>query len=334
MKMIIDPITAEAEYYSKKLYLSYSALKLMIYSPKAYYERYVLQQKDDSYTDAMAEGQVIHCLLLENGKFDEKFVVSPANLPTGNNKDVVEKVYGWAKENDKLDLNLKSLDEVIIETLKSVDLHQSLKTDKQRVEKMLTEDNVGYFDYLRTKGDRMVIDQETLSKCKEYESVVRSNGKACKLLGLDSFDQDTSLKTYNEFLIQTDMDKYPFGLKGVLDNVTISEKERTVDINDLKTTSKTVAEFGESVEFYRYDIQAAIQKILAWRQFPQYANYKWNFTFHVIDKHQQLYLFKVSDLTMDKWLDNLTIVLKDAEYHYKNKRWGLPRRFDQGEVVL
>ena len=331
---IIDPILAEKEFYSKKLYLSYSALSKMLYAPKLYYEWYVLKQQEDTLGAVATEGKVIHNLLLEDGTFDDKFLVTPGDLPSGKTLEVLNKVYDYAVNNNLEDLNLKSLEHVIIETLKSVNLHQSLKTDVQRIEKVITDQSTAYYNFLMTKGTKTILDAETLAKCKEYESVMRNNNEVSKLFALDTWARPEGLIVVNEQMFKTDIDNSIFGLKGVPDNVVINPVEQTVSINDLKTTVKTVADFHESVEYYRYDIQAAIQHLLIWAKYPEYRHFKWTFTFTVIDKYQQVYPFRVSDATLVKWMDNLNEVLGVAEYHYKNKRWGLPMKYDRGEVIL
>ena len=50
---------------------------------------------------------------------------------------------------------------------------------------------------------------------------------------------------------------FKFGLKGILDNVTV-DKDSKVTINDFKTTSKDLSKFSDTVDFYRYSLQAAV----------------------------------------------------------------------------
>ncbi len=67
---------------------------------------------------------------------------------------------------------------------------------------------------------------------------------------------------YSEHPIQIDLPGYPFGLKGIIDNLVVNETDKTIVINDLKTTGKTVAEFAETVDYYNYWLQAAVYKKL------------------------------------------------------------------------
>jgi hypothetical protein len=99
----------------------------------------VLNQREEKLGAHLIEGKVIHCLLLEPEKFNEKFMVSPLSLPSENSKAVIDKVFQHAKQNMLLDSELKSLDSVIIDILKEANLHQSLKTDEQRVDKIVTD---------------------------------------------------------------------------------------------------------------------------------------------------------------------------------------------------
>ena len=101
-----------------------------------------------------------------------------------------------------------------------------------------------------------------------------------------------------------------FGLKGIIDNVVIDPKNEIVFINDLKTTNKNLQDFPETVEYYRYWMQAVIYKKLVqqtiWekedlnslRQYDVY-DYKFIITFVVVDKFNQVYPFQVSQNTLN-----------------------------------
>jgi hypothetical protein len=328
----INVLALEEEFYSKPFNFSYSGLNRLLYSPKLFYSHYVLQQREEKLDSYLLEGKVIHCLLLDGDNFEKQFVVSPLSLPSDNPKLVVDRVFRYAQETNSLDQDLRSFESVILDILKEINLHQSLKTDEQRVDKMVTDQTVSYFDFLKQKGSKDVIDTEMYNRCLESVQVLRQNPEVVKVLDLYGNSGST---VYSEHQIQIDLPGYPFGLKGIIDNLVVNESNKTIVINDLKTTGKTVAEFAETVDYYNYWLQAAIYKKLVMMNFAVDGTWKVEFNFIVIDKYKQTYVFPVSDETMNKWyLTGLSNALAKAKYHYEKREFSLPYDMVVTKVVL
>jgi hypothetical protein len=318
----INVLALEEEFYSKPFNFSYSGLNRLLYSPKLFYSHYVLQQREEKLDSYLLEGKVIHCLLLDGDNFDRQFVVSPLSLPSDNPKLVVDRVFRHAQETNSLDQDLRSFESLIIDILKEINLHQSLKTDEQRVDKMVTDQTVSYFDFLKKKGNKDVIDTEMYNRCLDSVQILRQNEDVVKAIDLYRNSGGT---VYSEHPLQIDLPGYPFGLKGIVDNLIVNESNKTIVINDLKTTGKTIAEFAETVEYYNYWLQAAIYKKLVIGAFNVDASWKVEFNFIVIDKYKQTYVFPVSDETMNTWyLTGLSNALAKAKYHYEKRYYSLP----------
>jgi hypothetical protein len=328
----INVLALEEEFYSKPFDFSYSGLNRLLFSPKLFYSHYILQQREEKLDSYLLEGKVIHCLLLDGDNFDKQFVISPLSLPSDNPKIVVDKVFRYAQETNSLDQDLRSFEAVILDILKEINLHQSLKTDEQRVDKMVTDQTVSYFDFLKQKGSKDVIDTEMYNRCLESVQILRQNPEVVKVLDLYGNSGST---VYSEHQIQIDLPGYPFGLKGIIDNLVVNESNKTIVINDLKTTGKTVAEFAETVDYYNYWLQAAIYKKLVMMNFAVDGTWKVEFNFIVIDKYKQTYVFPVSDETMNKWyLTGLSNALAKAKYHYEKREFSLPYDMVVTKVVL
>jgi hypothetical protein len=319
---------AEENFYSKKFHFSYSGFNKLLFAPSAFYKHYILNQREDKMEQHLIEGSLLHCLLLEEDKFNEKFVLSPNKLPGDSAKKVLDKVFTRALINGYTELSLEDLSSDTIMVLQEINLHQSLKTDEQRVEKMITEENKSYYDFLRTKGDKLVIDNETLDKVKISVDEVKGNSKAWGLLGIGNPD------TKSEVPLQIDLLNYNFGLKGIVDNIRVAHDEKTIYINDLKTTGKMIQDFPETVEYYKYWLQAAVYVRLARASYPELKDYKIKFHFVVVDKINQCYAFEVSKVTLNKWSDDLDDVLKIAAYHYDSRNYDLPYMYKEGNVIL
>jgi len=334
-----NAVKLEEAFYSKEILLSYSALNLLLYSPRLYYKKYVLQEREERTDAHLIEGKVIHALLLDEANFNENFMMLPGNIPTGNTRTVVDKVFNLKSE-DKLSDRKKE----IIAILKEINLYQSLTDDKKpdksgviisgddkRVSKIISEETESYWDFLKKKGGKDIIDMETLTKCKEAAELLKANTRIANLLKINNTNK--KIKVYNEQkMFCTGLAGLPFGLKGILDNIVVDDIEEIIYINDIKTTGKTIEDFEETVEYYNYWLQAAIYTKLATGLNSK--NYKIKFTFIVIDKYQQVYPFEVSSVTMNAWIVKMEEVLEKAKWHYTNRKFTLPHRFEIETIIL
>lgn len=319
----------EEEFYSKPFYLSYSGLNKLLYSPQFFYKHYILQQREERLDSHLIDGKVIHCMLLNNGSFDELFIVSPSNLPTGNTRLVVDKLYDIVKEGPGL---LQDYTIEIVEILKEIKLHQSLKTDQQRIDKIITDDTKSYFEFLKRKGRKDIIDEETYQRCEASVNILKDNEIVLSLLGLNGEDPKN---VFNEIPLEMKT-HHEFGLKGIIDNAKISYEDKIIYINDLKTSGKTLSEFKESIDYYKYWMQAAIYERLIKDFCKDKIDSSWRiqFTFIVIDRYQQVYAFPVSKGTMESWQEQLESKIEEARWHYTNRSYTLPYEFLKQQIYL
>jgi hypothetical protein len=325
-------------FYQRKFYFSYSGLNKLLFSPAAFYNHYVLNQREDSKDAHLVGGSVLHCLLFEPENYDEKFTSMPGKFPTDSQRKIIDNIFKYHMSLGNNSLLLEDYSQDILTQLLTANLYQTLKTDAQRLEKILTEENKEYFEFLKLSLEKTVVDQPTLDGCKVAVEVLKSNKDIRALLQLDRTEEDDHIEVYNELLIQMDHDQLPFGLHGFLDNVVIDRESKTIFVNDLKTTGKSIQDFPESVEYYKYWIQAVIYLVLAAEKFLKDMpdRHEWNIqvTFIVIDKYNLVYPFQVSEESMSQWKKDFREVLKVAQWHYENKRFDLPYDLAVGNVKL
>ena len=358
INMIQAPKTKEElerEFYSKPFNLSYSGLNKLLYSPKMFYNHYILKQREDRTDMHLVDGKVIHCLLLNDGSFDEEFILMPTTLPTGNSRTVIDKVFEYystyVPETNAdgttavLSPDLADHSAKILEILQSINLHQSLTNDKKapfkkgdekRLEKIITEETISYFEFLKTRGNRTLIDSETLQRCNESVDYLKADSKVCELLGLYKTEME-NIEMVNETLLSSDTAGYEkIGLKGVIDSFQINYDKKVIYVNDLKTTGKTITDFPETIKFYNYNIQASIYLRLIKELYKDIITSEWSvvFNFIVIDKYFQVYCFEVSPQTEIAWDDILGDKLMEAHWHYENNNYTLPYDFAVNRITL
>lgn len=326
------------DFYSKKFYFSYSSLNKLMWNPIVFHQLYVLGIKDEKTEAHLVQGKIIHALLLEPEKIDDMFITSPTNLPTGNTKTVIDVVFNHHTElskNGDERTQLTEFEDAIIDVLKDMNLHQSLKTDQQRIDKIVTPESLNYWQFLKTKGNKTLIDRETLEFCKNAVEIIKANKEVCNLIGCDVSDFDNR-EVKNELKLQIDIPNRVFGIKGIVDNLVIDHDKKILYINDVKTTSKDLKDFPETVEFYSYWMQAVIYCTLVnvfYNHLIQ-QGYEMKFHFVVIDKQYQTYAFPVKEQTLVDWLDRLNKTLDKAEWHYIRRNYDLPYEFANNLVTL
>jgi hypothetical protein len=326
------------QFYNKKFYFSYSSINKLLFSPRAFYSHYVLNQREDSTDAHLVTGRVLHCLLLEEQNYDKHFITMVSKMPGESNKKIVDMIFKYHCTIGNDSLNLDDYSDEIISHLLLINLHQSLKTDEQRLAKVLTEENKDYFIFLKNSQGKTVVDQTTLDGCKESIEVLRHNDSVRALLQLDRSQEDDHITIYNELPLEIDVDYLPFGFKGILDNVVIDSESKTIFINDLKTTGKNLADFPDAVKFYKYWIQAVVYYKMAYYKFvkglPNETDWNIVVTFIVIDKYNQVYPFQVSQESLAIWQHDFEEIEDIVKYHYENKDFTLPYELAMGYVKL
>jgi hypothetical protein len=325
-------------FYKNKFYFSYSGLNKLLYSPGLFYNHYVLNQREDSTDPHLVGGRVLHCLLFEPEKYDDYFISLPGKLPSDNPRKIIDNIFKIHNGYSNNSLTLQDHSQDILTQLLTANLYQNLKTDQQRLDKILTEEHKEYFEFLKNSLDKSIVDQPTLDGCKEQVEVLKNNSDVRTLLQLDKSEEDTHIDTYNELHIKVEHETFAFGFHGILDNVVVDNEAKIIFINDLKTTGKSIQDFPDAVEYYKYWMQAVMYTILVWDKFvkgkPDRHTWKLQVTFIVIDKYNLVYPFQVSDRTLNQWKSDFKHVLHVADWHYENKKYDLPYDLALGNVKL
>lgn len=323
------------DFYKKEFNFSYSSINKLLFSPRMFYNHYVLKQKEDSTDSHLVIGRVLHCLLLEPANFNNQFAVMTSKIPSENNKKIIDNIFRNYLVNQNNTLTLEDYSKDILTHLLTINLHQSLKTDQQRLDKILTDENNEYFEFLKLSLGKTVIDQTILDNCKMSLDVIKANDDVRSLLQLDKIQEDDEIEVYNELIVSMSDKNLPFGFKGVLDNVVVDHNSKTLFINDLKTSGKSIQDFPESVDYYKYWIQGTIYVMLASEKFLK-DKQDWNvqLTFIVIDKYNQVYPYQVSSESLNKWKIDFEKIVTQIRWHYDNKQYDLPYDLALGNVKL
>lgn len=348
MKKFTEPtfsekMKLEEEFFNKDFMMSFSGLSKLLYSPDLFYRHYILNQRDDQRTVNMLEGSLLHCLLLNPEEFDNEFVIATDSVPSDSIKQVLNHCLELYKidmdespESARMVLNEYSND--ILEALESINLYQSLKNDEGRLKKVLTEKNEEYWEHLIAAEGKDVISPDMYDHIKEAVEKIKTNPTVMEKMGFFA-DSMNGITTENELTLVTDKGSGSFGIRGIIDNLVFDPEKKEIRINDLKTTSKSIGVFRDSIEFWNYWLQAAIYYNLVKAIYmcdSKYDGWTITFRFVVVDSYCQTGCIKISDDTMNEWVSRTETVLAKANYHFKVKDFKLPYEFliNDNELTL
>jgi hypothetical protein len=213
------------EFYKNKFYFSYSGINKLLFSPSWFYNHYILKEKEDSVDSHLINGRVIHCLLLNPQDFDDEFIIIPGKMPGTSSRTIIDEIFKIHLESSDDSLTLDKYETAIVDLLEKINLHQKLKTDEARIKKILIPDNISYFEFLKSSQDKTLLDNKTLSYCKNCVDSVKQNESIVQLLQLDRKKEDTHLEVFNEVKVKIEnkiyTDDKSFGVTGILDKVII-----------------------------------------------------------------------------------------------------------------
>lgn len=332
-------INLQTEFYSKPFSFSYSSINTLLYNPVIFFNTYVLKAHEERIQEHLATGKLIHLLMLEPEKFEEKFIeYSFEKLPSKNILNILYTLYKELKLfPDSIVESLDKYDDRILELLKEKNLFQHYKEDSTKLKSFREEFIKKYWDYLRTKGNKTIITKENNEFCKKAVEVLLSDPNVCNRIGCN-ITEFNNVEVFNELEFDIKNSSLPFGFKGIIDNLVINHDEKTITITDIKTTSKTLAEFKNTVDYYKYWIQAVIYLNAVGNHLYKHLveqNYSINFGFLVIDKYFNNYCFEVSEKTSEEWFRRFNSeVLPSILFHYNEKSYHLPYEFQKGIVYL
>ena len=321
----------EKFYANKDFCFSYSSLNKLLFSPSLFYKDYILHDREVRTDKHLIEGKLIHCLLFEADEVDNKFNVVPGKSPSDNIRKVLKDMALHTDAETLVDCD----DFIILDSLKNLNLYQSLKADESRIAKIRTEDNEPYWKFVGNSNVD-VVDQDTLVRCTERVEILKENKDVMSLFSEVTTDFDLDpIETFSEKYLKSELKGLDFGLHGFIDYYKVDSDKKQVTICDLKTTGKTVSDFKDTVDFYNYWLQASIYMKLVYDTLGDDAdNYELIFKFVVIDTYDQVYVFDVSRETMGGWADGLGGAIKTAEFHYKSRNYSLPVEFLSKKVTL
>ena len=310
-----------------KFSLSPSSFKLLVTDPMEFFHKYVCGNFDEKETINQRRGTLLHTLLLEPEKFDSNYVIAKNDLkiPSDRELKIIQQVVLLAKTADLNDYNA-----AILQFMFEDNFHQNLKTDEQRLGKIITSDSNQYFAYLVESAGKEIITQSEYDRASLKAELMKLHPHYNNMI-INSQMEDVKSEIELQCVFQD------FIFKAIIDNLKISVPEKTIYITDVKSIGSTIEQLMKwDYEKYKYFIQAAIcflvvkhfiqsEKVNA--KVPGIKDFQVKFTYFFIDGENLPYAIDISDPTMNAYITSLRCLIQDnVKYHFEN--FDFSKRFE------
>jgi hypothetical protein len=304
--------------YYEKPAVSASALKKFEYSPKLFNDIItgVAKSKDSV---ALSFGRLVHELVLTPEEFDNKYVISTIDKPSGQMGELC----------DNLFLN-KLYDEFTDDEFiwNNAYAQVGFKRDKiESVKEKFVTTGKAYYDFLVSSIGKQVISKEELAKAKEYVERLRDHKGANKLLF-----ETPGLVEHEIFWNWEGLES-----KSKLDKFIIDEGNKKIYLVDLKTTSQQVygKQLASNSNPYLGTFTGFLKDIISYDYLLQMEFYAQALKQKYPEYEIICYLIPVNDYSCtvyelpDRWLfyakQKLHYIRKEIQFYTDTNQWELSK---------
>tara|TARA_R110000868_G_scaffold28617_4_gene107117 strand:+ start:13435 stop:14430 length:996 start_codon:yes stop_codon:yes gene_type:complete len=300
--------------------ISNSSLSTFNYDPSLYYKMYITKEVVKKESDAMTLGSLIHCLILEPEKLEERYIVS----------NLEEKDYPSVMMLDYINTLTQSdiQDEVAYEAAYQ---KSGYKISREKVRENFEKPaNQAYYKELLASTGKTLIKQSDFDIAAMAVSKAEGNPQWDNIL--PEFD---SWQCHNELEIFWDetIEKEVVQLKSKLDQIFVKCVGDTVHVKyiDYKTDSKNpVHKYLDTFDYYKTYRQMYFYKkaLISWLKdfYPDFTNYNIQFYICAIDVVRIKSLIYFIDRSyILKGQEEVERDLSSIIWHHKENKWEYPK---------
>jgi hypothetical protein len=345
--------------YKNKFAISQSSIKdWRILSPKAWYNKWILNIRPKTTSEGMEFGSLLDTLIFNPELFEKRFILSEVAKPSDKIVLITRSVFDHITELNK---NATELNKAVVAALfepKQIPLKKyDLTENKDIVKKFCTEhefwvsnlerayndvikNGSEFFDFLTKVGSKIVIDNDQLALAKELSQILKTDAisrgffvakKDCEVLFQQQIFAEFELSGFDNLEV--------LPMKGMLDIIHINHKRKEIREVDLKYTNNTFL-FPDAIRRFDYPLQHSIYDFLlhAWIKTykkGQYSDYSIMNPLNVVIDDQEkipyLYGYKGSDLQIKRsGMEGTRITgweqtLEEIAWHIDTNQWERPR---------
>lgn len=260
-----------------KLSISYSSIRdWRTQTKEEWYRKWILKDFPKVENKAYNIGTIIDALLYNREDLLQTFYFTDALIPTDKAMPVIKEYIQSLK---KLLLPSEFLDkDTILKTLTVAQITEGIenilkkhnfKNNRKDKNKISTDIWNNYKDYIIDSllTTLPIVSNKELEKCCRLKDIILNDPKSAKYFQNNEEYTNVIQEKLSSILF---VNNFEVTLKGVLDSLFIDEKEQTITIIDLKSTSNA-KNFHKSVIDYDYNYQMSIYAFLV--ETSWYAEY-------------------------------------------------------------
>ena len=264
------PQSSEETYRAIKDKLNSSAIRVFINDRQKFLKEFILNEpREQKDTASTIMGSIVHCLILERERFDDKYAIASMTPPVGQMKELCDNLYARTvkcmDKNGQVTLQMSVLMEQAIQDTKyNFDGTEKAFKGKsiEKIVDMFSGDPELYYKELRSNYGKTVVSIYQIEKAEAIVNEMKNNSYINEWVNTVSSD---TKEVYNELPI---MFKYmDMDMKALLDRVIVCHTTMTIQPIDIKS-GWDLEGFSYSYCKMGYYIQAAFYKqaILSWAE--------------------------------------------------------------------
>lgn len=298
----------------------------------------LFEDEDDT---ALRIGSAVDCLLTSPERWDTDFVVGDVFKPYGLMLKFVRNLPKGLKANSPAEMYQAAYDKAGYK--KGIDWVINQFTTNEKL--------VEYYLWLTSKSvDRIGLTKDEYQLVMKCVETIRINEFARRFFVNN--EEGIELKHQMAIMFDYELDGAIFECKALLDGVLINHNDRTIQPFDLKTTGKSVWEFGSSflhfgyyrqVAFYEYALKSKTSPV---HQLLEEGYEILDYTFIVVEKDANnpalIYVTSPSDRYSGlyggsvggRYYQGIESLLRAYKWHSENDYWELPRDVYENQGIV
>jgi hypothetical protein len=317
-------------------HVSHSSLSALKISPQ-YFQKYInreLKQEDSRYLDL---GSAIHCYILENSTFNDRYIVSDVPVVGGMMGKFVEALV----ENEKfvntsvLDGTEDSPEEFVLQNTDHLYQHcydiSGFKTSIATVIKKLDNPEINsYVTLLRNSVNKHILSQDEMETILQCAASASKHAVASTVLNpVEAEPEKEILWTHKDFKI-----------KSIIDNLILDKEKKMVTVTDLKTTSKNPYNFLGSYISYGYYRQIGIYKqaVMAYMTELGLDFAEYDFKTYIVALQTtglcECVVYEPDNLDLSIAIDEFESLLDRLKWHQDHDHWDYPMEYYNNNGVI
>ena len=303
------------------------------------FRKFLDGQLDEKPSKSFEIGTLIHEELLEPGKLD----IVPDNTPGPKTQDILDalwvRLYQDVPEEDMAAMDrtvsLSDLGEGTWESVIPADFYPKygLQTKINRIVK----DGTDYWKALFSHRGKKIVDPATWHIVQGCIESIKMHGAAEQLIcqqGFGTFDEamEEMEITFDIQWPGSDNDFVTIPIKAKIDRVLFDHENKHITLVDLKTTSKPIGRFEETVAMYHYHRQLAWYRMCLETAYPDYRVTECYIVAVQTNKEYPAEVFKIDESYLTVGVEEYEQHLDRIGFHLSCGNWGNSMETQQGMI--